>query len=160
MKEIIKHKFPYLLFFLLLFSSFASAYGQERMITLNLSKVPLNTALKEIEKQTSMSVVYNTNDVDINRVISIKVSKESLTNVMGQLFKGTNISYSIVDKHIVLSTKKEVEQQKKTPIVATGTVTDAHTWNKPAIYRTIQSRNSKPDESSKKISRYHFDRKR
>ena len=48
MKEIIKHKFPYLLFFLLLFSSFASAYGQERMITLNLSKVPLNTALKEI----------------------------------------------------------------------------------------------------------------
>ena len=125
MKEIIKHKFPYLLFFLLLFSSFASAYGQERMITLNLSKVPLNTALKEIEKQTSMSVVYNTNDVDINRVISIKVSKESLTNVMGQLFKGTNISYSIVDKHIVLSTKKEVEQQKKTPIVATGTVTDA-----------------------------------
>ena len=125
MKEIIKHKFPYLLFFLLLFSSFASAYGQERMITLNLSKVPLNTALKEIEKQTSMSVVYNTNDVDINRVISIKVSKESLTNVMGQLFKGTNISYSIVDKHIVLSTKKEVQQQKKTPIVATGTVTDA-----------------------------------
>ena len=125
MKEIIKHKFTYLLFFLLLFSSFASAYGQERMITLNLSKVPLNTALKEIEKQTSMSVVYNTNDVDINRVISIKVSKESLTNVMGQLFKGTNISYSIVDKHIVLSTKKEVEQQKKTPIVATGTVTDA-----------------------------------
>ncbi|MCS3213323.1 SusC/RagA family TonB-linked outer membrane protein [Bacteroides thetaiotaomicron] len=125
MKEIIKHKFPYLLFFLLLFSSFASAYGQERMITLNLSKVPLNTALKKIEKQTSMSVVYNTNDVDINRVISIKVSKESLTNVMGQLFKGTNISYSIVDKHIVLSTKKEVEQQKKTPIVATGTVTDA-----------------------------------
>ena len=117
--------FPFLLFFLLLFSSFASAYGQERMITLNLSKVPLNTALKEIEKQTSMSVVYNTNDVDINRVISIKVSKESLTNVMGQLFKGTNISYSIVDKHIVLSTKKEVEQQKKTPIVATGTVTDA-----------------------------------
>ena len=72
-----------------------------------------------------MSVVYNTNDVDINRVISIKVSKESLTNVMGQLFKGTNISYSIVDKHIVLSAKKEVEQQKKTPIVATGTVTDA-----------------------------------
>ena len=93
MKEIIKHKFPYLLFFLLLFSSFASAYGQERMITLNLSKVPLNTGLKEIEKQTSMSVVYNTNDVDINRVISIKVSTESLTQVMGQMFKGKNIRY-------------------------------------------------------------------
>ena len=126
MKEIIKHKFPYLLFFLLLFSSFASVYGQERTITLNLSKVPLNTALKEIEKQTSMSVVYNTNDVDINRIISIKVSKESLNNVMNQLFKGINTSFSIVDNHIVLSAKNiKVDQQKKTPIAASGTITDA-----------------------------------
>ena len=126
MKEIIKHKFPYLLFFLLLFSSFASVYGQERTITLNLSKVPLNTALKEIEKHTSMSVVYNTNDVDINRIISIKVSKESLNNVMNQLFKGINTSFSIVDNHIVLSAKNiKVDQQKKTPIAASGTITDA-----------------------------------
>ena len=35
MKEIIKHKYSYLLFFLLLVSCFASAYGQERTITLN-----------------------------------------------------------------------------------------------------------------------------
>ena len=126
MKEIIKHKFPYLLFFLLLFSCFASVYGQERTITLNLSKVPLNTALKEIEKQTSMSVVYNTNDVDINRIISIKVSKESLNTVMNQLFKGVNTSFSIVDNHIVLSAKNtKVDQQKKTPIAASGTITDA-----------------------------------
>lgn len=126
MKEIMKHKFPYLLFFLLLFSCFASVYGQERTITLNLSKVPLNTALKEIEKQTSMSVVYNTNDVDINRLISIKVSRESLNNVMNQLFKGTGISFSIVDNHIVLSAKNSnASQQKKTPITASGTVTDA-----------------------------------
>ncbi len=52
MKEIIKHKFPLLVIFPLLFSSFASAYGQEQIIFLNLSKVPVNTALKEIEKQT------------------------------------------------------------------------------------------------------------
>ena len=126
MKEIIKHKYSYLLFFLLLVSCFASAYGQERTITLNLSKVPLNTALKEIEKQTSMSVVYNTNDVDINRVISIKVTKESLNNVMNQLFRGVNVSFSIVDNHIVLSAKSNKEdQQKKTPITVSGTVTDS-----------------------------------
>ena len=126
MKEIIKHKFSYLLFFLLLFSSVASVYGQQRTITLNLSKVPLNTALKEIEKQISMSVVYNTNDVDINRIVSIKVTKESLNNVMNQLFRGVNVSFSIVDNHIVLSAKSnKEEQQKKTPIMASGTVTDS-----------------------------------
>ena len=60
MKEIIKHKFPYLLFFLYCFRVLPQLMGRNEMITLNLSKVPLNTALKEIEKQTSMSVVYNT----------------------------------------------------------------------------------------------------
>lgn len=126
MKEIIKHKFSYLLFFLLLVSCFASAYGQERTITLNLSKVPLNTALKEVERQSSMSVVYNTNDVDINRIVSIKVTKESLNNVMNQLFRGVNVSFSIVDNHIVLSAKSNKEdQQKKTPIIASGNVIDS-----------------------------------
>ena len=110
MKEIIKHKFSYLLFFLLLVSSFASAYGQERTITLNLSKVPLNTALKEVEKQTSMSIVYNSSDININRIVSIKVKKESLTNVMSILFKGTNVSFSIVNNHIVLSANNKKEE--------------------------------------------------
>ena len=132
MKEIIKHKFSYLLFFLLLVSSFASAYGQERTITLNLSKVPLNTALKEVEKQTSMSIVYNSSDININRIVSIKVKKESLSNVMSILFKGTNVSFSIVNNHIVLSANnKKEEQQKKVPVTASGTITD--TQGEPLI---------------------------
>ena len=125
MKEFIKHKFPYL-FFLLLLSNFVVVYGQERTVTLNMSKVPLSSVLTEIEKQTSMSVVYNIGDVDINRIVSIKVSKESLSNVMNILFKGTNISFSIVNKHIVLSTKNPQKEKKdKTPITASGTVADA-----------------------------------
>lgn len=117
MKEFIKHKFPYL-FFLLLLSNFVVVYGQEQTVTLNMSKVPLSSVLTEIEKQTSMSVVYNIGDVDINRIVSIKVSKESLSNVMNILFKGTNISFSIVNKHIVLSTKNPQKEKKdKTPII-------------------------------------------
>ena len=111
MKEFIKHKFPYL-FFLLLLSNFVVVYGQEQTVTLNMSKVPLSSVLTEIEKQTSMSVVYNIGDVDINRIVSIKVSKESLSNVMNILFKGTNISFSIVNKHIVLSTKNPQKEKK------------------------------------------------
>ncbi len=45
---------------------------------------------------------------------------------MGQLFKGTNISYSIVDKHIVLSTKERSRTtEKNTNRCKVGTVTDA-----------------------------------
>ena len=75
-----KHKFTYLLFFLLLISCLASARGEERSSTLDLLEVPLGTAL-EIERQTSMSV---------------------------------------------LSSAKENQQQKKTPVTANGTVADAN----------------------------------
>ena len=126
MKDIMKHKFSYLLLFLLLFSTFTSAYGQERLITLDKKNAPLSVVLKEIEKQTSMSVVYNTNDINVNRSVSIKVSGQSLNQVMTQLLRGTGVSHSIVDKHIVLSAQKsqEQQQQKKTPIALSGNVTD------------------------------------
>src|SRR3712207_3443046 len=113
MKDIMKHKFSYLLLFLLLFSTFTSAYGQERLITLDKKNAPLSVVLKEIEKQTSMSVVYNTNDININRSVSIKVSGQSLNQVMSQLLRGTGVSHSIVDKHIVLSAQKSQEQQDR-----------------------------------------------
>lgn len=124
MKEITKGKFYSLLLFLLLFSCLATVYGQERKITLDLSKVTVNTALKEIEKQTSMSVVYNTNDVDIERIVSIKVSGASLNDVLHRLFQGTNTGFSVVNNHIVLSAGNRAGQQKRVPIEANGTVTD------------------------------------
>ena len=45
---------------------------------------------------------------------------------MSILFKGTNVSFSIVNNHIVLSANnKKEEQQKKVPVTASGTITDA-----------------------------------
>ena len=100
----------------------ASAKGQVREVTLDLSKVPLNTALEAIGKQTSMSVVYNNNDIDVDRLVSIKGTDEPLDKVMNRLFKGTGVTYSIVDKHIVLSNGKNQNQQKGSPVTVKGLV--------------------------------------
>ena len=105
MKEVMKCKRVCLLCLFLLVSCLSTLNAQERTLTLNLTKVPLNTALKEIEKQSSMSVVYNTKDVDAKRIVSVKATKEPLSSVMARLFKGTNVQYSISNGHIVLSAK-------------------------------------------------------
>lgn len=81
-----KRKYVHLLCFLFLFSCCAIAHAQERMLTLDLTKVSLEKALKEVEKQSSMSVVYNTKDVDVKREVTIKVSKATVANVMERLF--------------------------------------------------------------------------
>ncbi len=126
MKEVMKCKRICLLCLFLLVSCLATLNAQERTLTLNLTKVPLNTALKEIEKQSSMSVVYNTKDVDAKRIVSVKATKEPLSSVMARLFKGTNVQYSISNGHIVLSAKSATGNPgKKSPVTATGKVVDA-----------------------------------
>lgn len=100
-----------------------AAHGQA--VTLDLSKVPLNTALEAIGKQTSMSVVYNNNDINGDRIVTIKASNEPLNKVMARLFKGTDVSYSIVDEHIVLSNGNQKGQQKGNPVTVKGVVKDA-----------------------------------
>lgn len=110
---------------LVLFSAFSPVYGQEVKITLNRQGIPLESLLKEVEKQTSMSFVYNTSDVDLNRIVSLKVSGESLSQVLSRLFDGTDISFSIVDKHIVLANKNsKANRYQANRITVRGTITD------------------------------------
>lgn len=54
METTMKRKYVHLLCFLFLFSCCAIAHAQERMLTLDLTKVSLEKALKEVEKQSSM----------------------------------------------------------------------------------------------------------
>lgn len=122
--KIIRLKSIYMLFFFLLFATVVSA--QERLLTLKQTNVTIQTALKEIEKQTSMSIVYNANDISVDKIVSINVDRKSLDYTMNQLFKGTGITYAVVDKHIILSQKKsQRDSQDKVSIKVTGQVTDA-----------------------------------
>lgn len=71
--KIIRLKSIYMLFFFLLFAIVASA--QERLLTLKQTNVTIQTALKEIEKQTSMSIVYNANDISVDKIVSVNVER-------------------------------------------------------------------------------------
>lgn len=124
MEKNMKHKLSYLLFFILFFST--QVFGQEHLITINKKNVPLSIILSDIEKQTSMSFVYNINDIKTDQKVSISISKQPLTKVMTQLFSETGIIYTIVENHIVLSIKDENDKQSKRTLKKyKGVVTDA-----------------------------------
>ena len=58
--------------------------------------------------------------------MSMKATNQPLESVLNQLFKGTNITYSLLDKHIVLSLQKENNtQQQRKPIKVVGNITDS-----------------------------------
>lgn len=121
--KILRIKSLYLMCCFLFFSMAVSA--QQRLLTLKQKDVSINTVLKEIEKQTAMSIVYNANDINVDKLVSINVDRKSLDYAMNQLFKNTGITYAVVDQHIILSQKnKKSDNQEKSTIKAKGKVTD------------------------------------
>ena len=83
MKKITKYKIKFLLGFLFLFiPAFLSASAQNVLLNLDFTNVPLSKMLNEIGRQTSLSVVYNTKDINPDRVVTIKANREKLGTVM------------------------------------------------------------------------------
>ena len=131
MKKITRCKIKFLLgLFSLFVPAFLNASAQDVLLNLDFTNAPLSKVLNEIEHQTSLSIVYNTKDVDLDRTVTIKTSQEKLSVVMPRLLEHSAASYSIRDKYLVLFADKResvgsvnnVSQNKR---VIKGRITDA-----------------------------------
>lgn len=103
------------LFYLTLFLNATALQAQNSPISLHQNNVELETILNEIEKQTDYLFVYD-NSIDVKQKISINVEKTALKDVLGQLFKGKNITYSTEGSNIILrlNTKEAAQESRKT----------------------------------------------
>ena len=125
MKKSVKHKFQYLLFFLLSMPAFIFASAQDIRVNIDFTKASLGSVLNEIGRQTSLSIVYNTGDVNPTQPVSIKASNENITTVMNRLLRGTGLSYSIMNKHLILSTTDKNHSIQQEKVTVTGNISDA-----------------------------------
>ena len=123
-----------ILLFTCVFCSVAeSVYTQNAKVTINKRNVTMKEVLNEIEAQTDYLFIYN-DEVNIDKKVSVKAKSESVKDVLNDIFKGTNIRYSMEGNHIILFVKsdeespKEVEslvvQQQQQKRTVTGKVTD------------------------------------
>jgi TonB-linked SusC/RagA family outer membrane protein len=131
--------------FLLLFL-FAASYviqAQNQKVTLPQKQVTILSAFEEIEKQTGMNVAYNEATINVSRSISVDIADKTLTEALTAVLKGTNATFRIQGKQIMIvpitveiSVKKysgTVSDDKGEPIIgasvalkgsSTGTVTN------------------------------------
>ncbi|MEN6618708.1 MAG: SusC/RagA family TonB-linked outer membrane protein [Rikenellaceae bacterium] len=82
-----------------------------QQITLNLSKTPLKTVLKAIEKQCDFTFVYSNALNGINDRVTINTNKEPLENVLRTLLGTKNIVYKITEKQIALTPRELVPNE-------------------------------------------------
>ena len=99
---------------ILLFQCFqlsAVGHAQNARLNLNLKNVSISDVFQAIKQQTKLSVVYNLNDVNPNQKVSVNANNEDVASVLNKVLRGTNISYTIENNHIVLSTSKATNQK-------------------------------------------------
>lgn len=109
------------------FCSYAgNAHSQNAKVSIRMNNVKLDKILNEIENQTDYLFIYN-NQVDINKITSVKVKNEAVAQVLDRILSGTGINYELEGTHIILTTEaiKDLHAQQQAKTV-TGTVTDVN----------------------------------
>ena len=125
-----------LLLMLITQSANFKADAQNTGITLNMKNVSIEEVLNAIETKSQYRFLYNKQMVDVNKKTSIVMANADVINVLNEVFKGSDIGYSINAKQIVLN-KQSNEQQKK----VTGIVTDEQ--GEAIIGATVLVKNTK-----------------
>jgi len=82
-------------------------YAQKTLVSLDYENVSLETVFNKIESITDYKFVFKDKDVDYKKNVSIKATKEELSDVLKKLFANTKIGFSLNGKQIILIPKNQ-----------------------------------------------------
>lgn len=95
-------------------------------ITVDIKNKPIKEALKEIEKNSSFKFFYNNELKGIDKVITLKVTNQSIESTLKSLLVDTNIAYDRqANNIIILFASPENNKQDRNRRSVTGIVKDA-----------------------------------
>ena len=99
-------------------------YSQNTKLSISFSNTELVKVLDKIENQSEFYFLYNEKLIDATRKVSIEAKEEEIEDVLKNLFSGTNIEYSIIDRKIILAPAYLSESQQNGKKIS-GKVTDS-----------------------------------
>ncbi len=114
------------------------SYSQTTRLTVELRNASVVEVLRAIENQSEFYFVYNKEAINMDRKVDLDAKNLLIEEILNQLFKYTNVSYQITDRHIILSTL-EANQQQKT---VTGKVTDQSGASLPGVSVVVKGTTS------------------
>ncbi len=108
-----------------------SSYAQNQKIELKLTKATITEVLEKIEDNTDFFFFYNNKGLPLEKIVSLDLKDKTINEVLDVLFKGTNVSYTINNRQIILTGGETGSvQQSKT---VTGKVTDSSGATLPGV---------------------------
>lgn len=124
-----------------------SIFSQQKKVTLSLKKVTVKAALEALQIQSDVSFWFSTKDVDLQKIITVKLKSKSIDEVLKIILKGQDVYFEQKADHIIISkgsavTKKPVESNiTRFTQKISGIVTDEN--NVPLPNVSIRERETK-----------------
>ena len=113
-----------LLFAVVLQLSAENGYAQRTHVAISMNNVSVEQVLNKIEETSDYVFLYNDKTIQKNRIVSVRNNSGKILDILDEVFKGTNITYTVVDKQIILSTNKLNVTEQDPTIQVKGTVKD------------------------------------
>ena len=113
-------------------------YAQNARLSLNVEEETVANILRQIEDASDFDFFYNNSHVDLNRRVSVSAQNSDIFSILDEIFEGTEVRYTVLDKKIILSTElgsstQGVQQQGN---IVKGKVVDVN--GEPVIGATIK----------------------
>ena len=92
----------------------ASMMGQNQVVRLEQTTIPVHQLISTIEKQTNMSIDYGQNTLDLAKQVKVNSKTIKLSNLLDAILSGTGLEYSTSGRHIVITKSEPKNVQKST----------------------------------------------
>lgn len=114
------------------------SYAQNARLSLNVEEETVANILHQIENASDFDFFYNNSHVDLDRRVSVSAHNSDIFTILNEVFEGTGVHYTVLDKKIILSTELEASVQgiKQQGNVVKGKVVDIK--GEPVIGATIK----------------------
>jgi hypothetical protein len=80
----------------------SSTYSQSARLSLNLENGTMKQLFEEIQEQSEFVIFYKDIDVDLEKKVNVKAERFSVERILKKAFEGTNLTYQISDRQIVI----------------------------------------------------------
>ncbi|MEZ5106600.1 MAG: SusC/RagA family TonB-linked outer membrane protein [Draconibacterium sp.] len=100
-----------------------STYSQSTRLNLNLSNASIKAVLDEIENQSEFYFMYEAHKVDVERKVNVKVKNRLVTDILDEIFAGSDVIYQINNRQIALTNSALDELDAEQRLTLTGKIT-------------------------------------
>lgn len=113
----------------------ASVYSQQTKLSISLKDATVRDVLKIVENQSEFFFLYKNENIDVNRTVNVDIKEKSVEYLLDEVFKGTTVSYEVVNRQIVLVDKGQgvsfPQSQQQNSVK--GKVTDSSGASLPGV---------------------------